>query len=127
MNEFILGDVSKSMSEMGLEYGFMSYRKNKIVYPYFVGEYSEVDGDTEDGMQESTFMLTGFSRGSGGLLALEQAKEKIKKYFTRQGRRFRHDDGSVAVVMYGNAFSIEKEDAELKSIQINLTVKEWSV
>lgn len=127
MNEFILGDVSKSMSEMGLEYGFMSYRKNKIVYPYFVGKYSEADGDTEDGMQECTFMLTGFSRGSGGLLALEQAKEKIRKYFTRQGRRFRHIDGSVAVVMYGNAFSIEKEDAELKSIQINLTVKEWSV
>lgn len=127
MNEYVLGDVSKSMSEIGLEYGFMSYRKSKIVYPYFVGEYSEVDGDTEDGMQECTFMLTGFSRGSGGLLVLEQAKEKIKKYFTRQGRRFLHDDGSVAIIMYGNAFPVQKDDEELKSIQINLTIKDWSV
>lgn len=122
-----LATIKNAMDELGLEYGLVIYSKNPIAYPYFVGEYTEADSVYEDGLQESTFMLTGFSRGGDGISVLEKAKTAIANYFTREGRAFPADDGSISVIMYGNAFPVPKEDAELRSIQINLTVKEWSV
>lgn len=123
----VLKAIKKAMSDIGIEYGFMEYRKSPIQYPYFVGEYTETEGFTEDGLQEGTFMLTGFSRGAGAWTALENVKQAIRAYFTNEGKTFRADDGSIAVIMYGYSFPVPKEDAELKSIQINLTIKEWSV
>lgn len=127
MTENVLSAINTAMSDIGIEYGFITYQKNPIVYPYFSGEYNEIEGSTEDGLQESTFILTGFSRGQGAWLALENAKEAIENYFTREGTVFSFDDGSKAVIMYSYAFPVPKEDADLKSIQINLTIKEWKV
>lgn len=86
----------------------------------------ETDSLSEDGLQECTVTLTGFARGAGSEAALETAKGKIRNYFTLEGRAFPFDDGIVAIA-YGNAQPIPTEDAELDRIQINLTVKEWSV
>ena len=46
---------------------------------YFTGDYIEHESQTweEDGHQESTFILRGYTRGSWMLL--EEAKAKIKK------------------------------------------------
>lgn len=122
-----LETIKNAMAVLKLEYGFCSYGKSPVVYPYFVGEYTETESVNEDGQQESTFMLTGFARGVDGWEKLEQAKKAIADYFPREGRAFRAEDGAIAVIMYGYSFPVPKEDAALKSIQINLTVKEWSV
>lgn len=121
--------VSDAMAALGLEYDFVVYSGNddgKIVYPYFVGEYTESPIMDESGLQEATFMLTGFHRGSWH--ELETAKEKIEKYFNKvSGKTVMADDGSAVAIFYENALIVPKEDAELKSIQINLSIKEWSV
>ena len=44
-----------------------------------VGEYNEIESVNEDGLQETTFILTGTTRGSW--LELEQDKEKIEQLF----------------------------------------------
>ena len=118
--------ISDGMSELSLEYGFGEYAGNPVVYPYFVGEYTETEPFTEDGLQESTFLLTGFSRGSW--LALEQAKESIENYFNRvSGKTVITENGSGVVVCYANSMIVPTGDAELKRIQINLNIKEWKV
>lgn len=121
--------VSDAMSELGIEYGFGVYSGNKagqIVYPYFVGEYTESTPLNEDGMQEATFMLTGFHRGTWA--ELETTKAKIENYFNKvSGKTVMADDGSAVIIFYDSALVILKEDAQLKSIQINLSVQEWSV
>ena len=118
--------ISDGMSEMGLEYGFVEYSKSPVVYPYWVGEYSETETFTEDGLQEATFLLTGFSRGSW--LALEQEKERIENYFNRvSGKTVIADNGSGVAVFYANSMIVPTGDAELKRIQINLNIKEWKV
>ena len=76
MSKQVLKLVSDSMEALGIEYDFEIYKKHPIVYPYFVGQYTEQAPTTEDGLQESTFMLTGFHRGTW--LALEDTKEKIE-------------------------------------------------
>lgn len=121
--------IADAMDALGIEYGFGVYRGNaagKIVYPYFVGEYTETPPLYENGLQESTVMLTGFHRGTWE--QLEAAKAKIENYFNKiSGKTVMADDGSAVIVFYDSALVIPKEDAELKSIQINLSVQEWSV
>lgn len=122
-----LNTIKSAMAALNLEYGFVTYGKAPISYPYFVGEYTEVESVNEDGLQETTFMLTGFARSADGWAKLEQAKAAIANYFTREGKAFPADDGSISVIAYGYSVPVPKDDPELKSIQINLTVKEWSV
>lgn len=124
-----LSIVSEAMKALDIEYGFGVYSGNaagQIVYPYFVGEYTESTPLNEDGMQEATVMLTGFHRGTWE--ELETAKAKIENYFNKvSGKTAMADDGSAVIIFYDSALIIPKEDAQLKSIQINLSVQEWSV
>lgn len=126
MSKNILKVVSDGMAELGIEYEFGEYTKEPIVYPYFVGEYTETEPMTEDGLQETTFMLSGFSRGTW--LTLENAKAKIENYFNKvYGKTVMVDDGSAVAVFYGNSLIVPTGDEELKKIQINLQCKEWKV
>jgi hypothetical protein len=114
------------MEALGIEYAFGVYEGNPVVYPYFVGEYTETESITEDGLQESTFMLTGFSRDTW--LTLETAKERIENYFNRvSGKTVITDSGSGVAIFYAHSLIVPTGDAELKSIQINLNIKEWKV
>lgn len=118
--------ISDGMKALNIEYGFGVYSGNPVVYPYFVGEYTETESVTEDGLQETSFLLTGFSRESW--LALEQAKEKIENYFNKvSGKTVMADNGSAVAVFYANALIVPTGDAELKRMQINLAIKEWKV
>ena len=120
-----LNIISESLESIGINYEFGEW-KSKIVYPYFVGEYQETPTLNEDGLQETTFILTGFSRGSW--LQLEQAKENIEKHFNKVGgKTVIADSGSAVAIFYENSLVIPTGDAELKKIQINLTIKEWKV
>ena len=126
MSKNLLKVVSDGMTELGLEYEFGEYTKEPIAYPYFVGEYTETEPMTEDGLQETTFMLSGFSRGTW--LTLENAKAKIENYFNKvYGKTVMVDDGSAVAVFYGNSLIVPTGDEELKKIQINLQCKEWKV
>lgn len=129
MSKRVLKIIADAMESLGLEYDVSTYSgsaEGKVIYPYFVGEYQEIEPSTEDGLMESTFMLTGFTRGSW--LALEDAKERIQKYFNKvSGKIVIANDGSAVAIFYANSFPIRTGDAELKRIQINLHVKEWSV
>ena len=121
-----LGIINSGMEELGLEYEFGTYDKTPVVYPYWVGEYQEFETITEDGLQESTIILNGFSRGSW--LDLERDKEKIENYFNRvSGKTVITNGGSGVAFFFSDALIVPTGDAELKRMQINLNVKEWKV
>lgn len=118
--------ISEAMKHLGLEYGFARYQKQPVVYPYWVGEYSEQEPLYESGFHSSSFMLTGFHRGEW--LDLEMQKESIANYFNRiSGKTVMAEDGSAVAVFYNNSRIIPTMDAELKKIQVNLDIHEWSV
>ena len=114
--------ISEKLNEAGINYEFMQWT-NKVIYPYFVGEYQEAESLTEDGLQEATFILNGFSKGSW--LELEQAKEKIEKVFNFNTVIL--PSGNGMTVFYSGSLVIPTGDAELKRIQINLAINEWKV
>ncbi len=126
MSKQVLKIVSDGMKDMGIEYGFGSYAKHPVVYPYYVGEYTEREATTEDGLQESTVLLTGFHRGTWDELL--DTTERIENYFNQvSGKTVITDNGSGVAVFYGNSLIVPTGDAELKSIQVNLIIKEWKV
>lgn len=133
MTEAGLIIIEDAMTELGLNYGFIEYRiplnedgEEELVYPYFTGEYQEIEPMNEDGMQESTFIINGFTRTTWQ--ELEEAKKKISNYFNKVGgKTVIADDGTAVAVFYSNSFIVPTGDYELKRIQINLIIKEWSV
>lgn len=129
MSTDALNIISDAMESLGLNYDFMEYKVSgdeKKPLMYFVGEYQETVPLYENGLQEASFLLTGFTRGTW--LALEEAKNKISNYFDRvHGKKVITEEGSAVAIFYENSSVVLTGDAELKRIQINLNIKEWRV
>ena len=127
MTTAVMKFISEAMESEGIPYEFMEFTSPIAdLQSYWVGEYSEIPPNAEDGMQETQLILTGTGRGSW--LNLEKEKVKIEKIFPAIGGRTAIlDNGSGVAVFYGNAFPVPTGDGFLKRLQINLTVKEWKV
>lgn len=117
-----LGFITKCFAEMGIPYEFMEWTQ-EVSFPFFVGEYSEIESLNEDGLEEGTFILTGTTTGT--YLELETVKETVKNYFGYEGITAILDSGSGIAVSYGTSFPIPIDEQEVRRIQINLNVKEW--
>lgn len=116
--------ISDCMDELSIPYEFMDWTK-ELSFPFFVGEFSEIEGINEDGMHPCTFILTGTTNHSYlGLLAM---KEMIENYFTDTGRTAILESGSGIAVSYSNSFPVPTGETGLKRIQINLNIKEWRI
>lgn len=114
--------IKEQMAVIKVPYEFGEWT-SAIQYPYFVGEITEEPITTEDGAENSAFLLTGTTRGK--YLALEKMKDEIKRHFSPiHGLRANTDSGSIAVFFDG-AFYVPTGEADLKRIQINLKIKEW--
>ncbi len=126
MTRTTLKIIDKAMDTLGFEYGFMRYNKKPVVYPYWVGTYQENPPVDESGHGTSTLMLTGHHRGEWS--DLETQKEQIENYFNKiSGKTVMAEDGSAVAVFYSNCLIVPSMDAELKRMQINLDIHEWSV
>lgn len=115
--------ISEKLERLKIPYAFEEWTTNEVPDPYFVGEYNEVESTEreENGYQETTFILTGTGRK---WLGLEQAKEIIENNIAETAIL---PNGNGIAVFYSNSFPVPTGDAELKRIQINLTIKEWRV
>lgn len=117
--------ISKDMAELGIPYSFGTWTSEELPSPFFIGEYQESESLNEDGQQEIIFSLTGYSRNSW--LELEEAKEKIERYYSRVSGRLETVEGMAVAFFYTNSLIVPTGDAELKKIQINLKIFEWKV
>ena len=115
--------ISDQLQALNVNYQFGEWTTDPVPDPYFVGEYTEPDSSTknEDGYQEITFMLTGTGTT---WIDLETAKETIESNISKTAIL---PNGNGIAVFYSGSLIIPTDDAELKRIQINLTIKEWSV
>lgn len=119
-----LAFIAQKLNAEGVEYSFGQWNK-KTVYPYFVGDYIESSTNKYDNMTVSKFMLTGTS--DTDRLSLENVKKKVKTLFPLYGFTHIFPDGSGIAIMYSDSFFIPDNTGKFYRIQINLTVKEWSV
>ena len=119
--EKVLAFIAKKMKSAGVNYELGEW-KSKVVYPYFVGNYTHNPPQDEDGQETATLTLDGFHRGT--VLELEIARGIIENTFTYCTEIL--DDGSAVDVEYAGCLVIPKTgDAELKRIEITLNIKKW--
>lgn len=123
MSKAALKFIADKLDELNINYEFGGWSTDPVPDPYFVGEYTEPESLTkeEDGYQEISFILTGTSRQ---WILLEEAKAIIEKNISKTAIL---PNGNGIAVFYAGSLIIPTGDAELKRIQINLTIKEWSV
>lgn len=125
MTAEVLKAVSDGMTALGLNYAFMRW-EGDTKDTHFKGEYLESEPTTEDGLIGCEIIITGCTRASWE--ELESAKEKIRRYFHPiYGKRVIAEDGSAVTIFYAGGFPVPTGEAELKKIEIHLTVKEWKV
>lgn len=113
--------IQDVMKKEQVPYEFKEWSSD-IVYPYFVGDYTEPQYNVETGLQESSFFITGTTKGTYS--ELENFKQKIKKAFNVQTVL---PNGNGLAIVYGGCLNIPTGNAEMKRIQINLNIKEWEV
>lgn len=109
----------------GLEipYAYMEWSE-KPPDDFFVGVAIENPSLTmeENGHQETTFILRGYTGGEW--LTMETYKEKIERALPRTVIL---EDGTGVAVFYDSAMVVPTGVAGWKSIKINLKIQEWKV
>ena len=126
----VLTALNTHMEHLDLNYEFGQMSESPPKYPYWVGDFIESEGLTEDGMEIPTIILAGFSRGTH--LELEEQKERIKKYF-KFGKTdlmtVTLPDGSESKVSiniwFADSINIPDDNMDLKRCQIHLNTKIW--
>lgn len=123
MSMTVLQYVSDLMERIGIPYAFGEW-KERPPDRYWTGTYIEPEMLTreEDGQQDYTFILRGYTRGSW--LLLEQDKAKIEANASSTAIL---PDGSGIAVFYAGADVVPTFDSDVVSMKINLTIKKWSV
>ena len=119
--------INNRLTEADINYHFARYifSGDAPVYPYSVGTYNEQEAESEDGLQETTFTVSSWTRGEW--LELEQTKAKIKALFPPAGGTTAILPGGTGVaVTYLRTQTIPTGDDELKRIDTTLNVQEWS-
>lgn len=115
-----LGYIKGLLTDSGLSYAFARWNGD-LVFPYWIGEYSETDSIDEDGMVESDFILTGTTEGTW--LELQTEKEKVERLF--RDRTTILASGIGVCMSFERSLIVPTESDALKRIQINISVKEW--
>lgn len=122
MTKAILAYIKNKLKDAGINYEFGEWRK-AVVYPYFVGAYITSPTMAEDGLHTATFTLDGFHRGQ--FVELVEAQEKIEKAFAYNTAML--GNGSAVDISYTGSAVVPTGDAELKRIEITLSIKEWRI
>ena len=127
MQKETLKFISDALASAGIPYEYEEYNSSiEALNRYWVGEYSETGPLTEDGLEESTFILTVYAKED--MLILENDKKTIKQLFPIiSGNRAILDNGSGVAIFYENALPVPTGDDFIKKMQINLIIKEWMV
>lgn len=116
--------ITEQMAAIGIPYELGQW-SSAIQYPYWVGEFTEEPITAEDGLEQSTLLLTGTNRGD--YLSLETDKAKIRKHFDPICGLITETDSGMIAVFFDGAFPVPTGEADLKRMQINLKIKEWKV
>ncbi|MGP1361066.1 MAG: hypothetical protein ACTTK5_01325 [Candidatus Fimenecus sp.] len=116
-----LNYINNLLSGLSIPYEYMEWTK-PLSFPFFIGEYQELESRDEDGKEEGAFILTGTTDKT--YLSLEKIKDRIKTHLTSMGITDIINNTGIAV-SYENAFMIPTGEQGLKRIQINLNIKEW--
>ena len=114
---YIVTLLCDEMKKLNIPYTFDAW-DDEIALPQFIGEIMESPTNTEDGLNEYKFILTGYATSYSYLFGVaDKLKSKYKTSCIVNG----------VVIKYDNTIIIDNTTDDLKQIQITFSIKEWSV
>lgn len=123
--EDVIKWINSQLNSAGVPYEFEEWT-GTINYPYFVGDYDESPGSNEDGVSDSVFRITGFTRHTWAELYV--VDDKLKKLFPHvMGKTAILDDGSGIAVFYDSSAPTPTGEEGLKKLEIRIQIKFWKV
>lgn len=121
--EEVMKWIAQQMDAIGVPYEFGEWTE-AINYPYAVGDYDEAPGVYEDGVSDSTFRITAFTRHTWAELYGIDAK--IKQHFPHiAGRQAVLPDGSGIAAFYDSSAPAPTDEEDLKKLEIRIEIKFW--
>lgn len=109
--------LKNEMETLDIPYTFDTWDQD-IELPQFIGEILETPTVDEDGKSEYSFILTGYATTYSYLFDVaDLLKSNYKQSAIVNG----------IVIKYDNANPVDNGTDDLKQIQINFTIKKWSV
>ena len=113
----VLKILKKELENMNIPYTFDEWDKDYEL-PQFIGEILETPTIDEDGLNEHSFILTGYSKTYDYLFNIsDKLKNKYKTSKIVDGITIKYDD----------TITISNDIDDLKQIQITFKIKDWSV
>lgn len=125
MTQEALTILRGAMEDMKLPYALGQYRAHPLPETYFVGQWADSESFTEDGREDSTMTLLGYSRA--GLDALLAASKAIQARFPDYGWTGLTSSGSGIAIAFAGVTALTDIDGAARRISINLNIKEWRV
>ena len=117
----VLAEINRLMKSQKIAYSFVTWNAD-ITDPYWVGEYSDLEGGDESGRTECDFILTGTTEGSWS--NLEADKARIFKLF-KDGYTAVLKDGTGVYIRVSSSMLVPTDTATLKRMEIHLSVITW--
>lgn len=115
----LLATFAARIAPLNVNYSY-GVRKGDAVYPYWVGEVTEIMHAFEDGSSRGQIRLRGWTRGE--LSALMDEAERIKQQFTGYMVGV---EGFGCAIDYNSLTPVPQADIELKSVELQFDYKTW--
>lgn len=115
----LLATFAARIAPLNVNYSY-GVRKGDAVYPYWVGEVTEMTHAFEDGSSRGQIRLRGWTRGE--LSALMDEAERIKRQFTGYTVGV---EGFGCAIDYNSMIPVPQGDIELKSVEMQFDYKTW--
>lgn len=113
----VLTIIDNEMEKLNIPYTFDEW-DDDVELPQWIGEIHETPTVDEDGKSEYSFILTGYATTYSYLFGVaEQLKSKYKNSTIVDG----------IVIKYDNSDTVDNGTDDLKQLQVNMTIKKWSV
>lgn len=117
-----LGALDRLLTNNGINYT-LDLVNDIVTFPFWEGDFQEVDSSEEQGYHEYSFTLTGTNKGTYSRLIKDL--EIIRK-ITKNHTEILGSGHSVAF-FYERMQMIPSQDEQIKRMEIIITIKEWSV
>lgn len=117
-----LGALDKLLTDNGINYT-LDLANDVVTFPFWEGDYQEIDSSDEQGYHEYVFTLTGTNKGTYSRLIKDL--EIIRKITMNHTEML--ESGHGIAFYYEHMQMIPSQDERIKRMEITLTIKEWSV
>lgn len=117
--------MNSLFESLEIPYEFLQWNSPNVPNTYWTGDYIDNEPMNEDGMEQTSFILTGVTNRK--FIELETVKQKLKSHITNEGMTAVLESGSVIAVTFVDSQPLPSVEYGVHRLQITLNIREWRI